>query len=148
MAGQQAQQRLARKRAGLHRCLVTRQCRGQAGGLECRGALGVQRAHPQLLGPIMALIKILGATAEARRRSQQRPARRFVGRAAEHQLTIDKTLHRHNRVAMHLQPIRREPPTTQAQSPSGQVGKLLPLHQQRQPAVLRQQMPPLAQLLG
>ena len=102
-AGGLARQGTGRRQLGF----VRRQGRRQLSGLERVKPLRVQRAHPQLFGPVMTLVEILGATAKARGRPQQHPSGRFVGGAAK-QLRIDETFHRDNRMPVLPQPVRRE----------------------------------------
>ena len=94
---------------------------------------------PEFLGAIVRLVKVLRHPFEAGTVAQSLPATGFVSRRLE-ELPIDKTLDQENRMLVLRLPIRREAFQAQAHGSGSQIGKLLPLDQDDEPAVLGQKV--------
>ena len=104
------------------------------------GALRIQGAHPELLGPVVTFVEVLRLATETGRRPQELPAAGLVG-GTESDLAIHETLDRDNRMAVDRQPIGRKPGTAQTQRPAREIGELLALGQDQAAAVLGQELP-------
>ncbi len=110
----------------------------QGGGAQRAETFGVQRPHPELFGPVVALVKILSHPGKATGVIQTRPAGGLVSGATE-PLTIHETFHRHNRMRPAGQPVGGEPGAAQGQRARSQIGQLLRVGQNAEAGVVGQQ---------
>src|SRR5438445_6288401 len=90
---------------------------------EFAAGLGHQLAHPNLLGPLMLLVEILGAAFPARGLSQPIPPAGPV-RGALIQMRIDKGFGQRHRMAPALFPVLRQPSQHQLHKAADQIGTL------------------------
>ena len=89
-------------------------------GAQSAPGFGIQGADPQLLGPLVTFIEILGYPRVAAGVVQAGPPCGFVSGAAK-ELPIDETFDGNNGMFPARQPIIGKPGTAQGQSAGGQI---------------------------
>ncbi len=112
---------------------------------ELAAGLGQQFAHPDLFGPVVFLVEILGAALPAGGRSQPRPAAGLITGALI-EVRIDKRFGQRQRMVPALDPVGREPREHELHKPADEIGTVAG-GQHQQAGVVDQQRQARAPLL-